>query len=77
MTTPTRGVRHTEVEVANPSRLQQRLDAAQRQADAEVDVDEIAVNVRITGNATRMGEDHTLWWPVTYEVEPKDRPQDQ
>lgn len=66
-----RDVRATDVEVANPSRLQQRLDAAQRQADAEVGVDEVAVNVRITGTATRMGEDHTLRWPVTYEVEPK------
>jgi hypothetical protein len=63
--------RHTDVEVSNPSRLQQRLEAAQRQADAEVDADEVAVNVRITGHPTRMGEGYTLWWPVDYEVQPK------
>ena len=63
--------------MANPSRLQQRLDAAQRQADAEIRADEIAVNVNITGNATRMGEDHALWWPVAYEVEPKRGHQDR
>lgn len=68
-----RDVRRTDVEVANPSRLQQRLDAAQRQADGEVGAEEAAINVRITGRATRMGEDYTLWWPVSYEVESRPR----
>lgn len=68
-------VRRTAVEVATPSRLQQRLDAAQHQADAEVGVDEVAVNVRIAGKPTHMGKDHKLWWPITYEVESKPRHQ--
>jgi hypothetical protein len=45
-------VRHTDVEVQNPSTLQQRQDAAQRQADREVADDEEAVNVRIGNTGT-------------------------
>lgn len=66
-------VRHTDVEVANPSTLQQRQDAAQRQADAEVGDEEEAINVRIGDTGTRVGDDSRLWWPVTYEVIPKRR----
>jgi hypothetical protein len=46
-------VRHTDVEVQNPSTLQQRLEAAQRQAAAEVADDEEAVNVEVGEKAHR------------------------
>jgi hypothetical protein len=58
-------VLHTDVEVVNPSTLQQRQDAAQRQADAEVGDEEEAINVRIGDTGTRVGDDSRLWWPVT------------
>jgi hypothetical protein len=67
-------VRHTDVEVQNPSTLQQRLEAAQRQAAAEVADDEEAVNVEVGEKGTQTGDDSKLWWPVTYQVLPRRRP---
>jgi hypothetical protein len=61
-------VRHTDVEVQHPSSPQQRLDAARRQAAAEILADEEAVNVRVGDTGTRTGDDSKMWWPVTYEV---------
>ena len=62
-------VRHTDMNMANPSTLQQRVDAAQRQADGEVADGEEVVNLRVGDKGTRMGDDCRLWWPVTYEVQ--------
>jgi hypothetical protein len=61
-------VRHTDVEVRNPSTPAQRLDAAQRQAAAEVADDEEAINVEVGDKGTQTGDDSRLWWPVTYRV---------
>ena len=61
-------VRHTDIEMRNPSTPQARIDAARRQADAEVDDDEQVVNLRVGDKGTQMGDDSMLWWPVTYEV---------
>ena len=67
-------IRRTSVEVGNPSRLAQRLEAAQRQADSEVGEDQQAINVAVARiGATHHGED-SLWWPVTYEVVSRPRP---
>ena len=64
-------IRHTDINVANPSTPQQRTDAGHRQADDEVTDDEIVANLRVGATGTQMGDDSRLWWPVTYEVEPK------
>jgi hypothetical protein len=61
-------VRQTDVEVPNPSTAQQRIDAARRQADHEVTADERVVNLRVGDKGVQMGDDSSLWWPVTYEV---------
>jgi hypothetical protein len=61
-------VRQTDIQMRNPSTLQARIDAARRQADGEVAKDEHAVNLRVGDKGTQMGDDSTLWWPVTYEV---------
>jgi hypothetical protein len=65
-------VRYTDIDIANPSTLQQRVVAAQRQADGEVADGEEAVNLRVGDKGTRMGDDSRLWWPVTYEVQGSD-----
>ena len=62
-------VRHTDIEVANPSTAQARIAMARLQADGEVADDEQVVNVRVGDTGTRMGDDSRLWWPVTYEAE--------
>ena len=67
-------VRHTDVEVPNPSTPGQRLDAARRQTDAEVEDDEEVVNVEVGDKGTQTGDDSKLWWPVTYEVQTRRRP---
>lgn len=64
-------VRCTDVEDRNPSTVQQRLDAAQHQADREVGVEEEAINVWIGTRGTQTGHDSWLWWPVTYQVIPR------
>jgi hypothetical protein len=61
-------VRHTDIEMANPSTRRQRIDAAQRQANNEIAEHEEAVNLRVGDKGTQMGDDSRLWWPVTYEV---------
>ncbi len=61
-------VRHTDIEMANPSTLQQRIHTAQRQAGQEVADGECAVDVRVGDTGTQTGDDSRLWWPVTYEV---------
>ncbi|WP_284235980.1 hypothetical protein [Mycobacterium antarcticum] len=61
-------VKHTSVEVGNPSRYAQRLEAAQRHADSEVGQDQRAVDVDVARTGATPGGDDTLWWPVTYEV---------
>lgn len=66
-------MRHTDVEVPNPSTLQQRQDAARRQAFVEVGYDEEVTNVHIGETGTQMGDDSQLWWPVTYGVRPTPR----
>jgi hypothetical protein len=65
-------VRYTDMNMANPSTLQQRVSAAQRQADGEVADDEEAMNLRVGDKGTQMGDDSRLWWPVTYEVHGSD-----
>jgi hypothetical protein len=64
-------VRHTDINVANPSTPQQRIDAGHRQADGEVTDDEAVAKLRVSAKGTQMGDDSRLWWAVTYEVEPK------
>jgi hypothetical protein len=64
-------VRHTDIEMANPSTGQQRIEAAQRRADSEVADEERAVNLRVGATGTQMGDDSRLWWPVNYQVETK------
>jgi hypothetical protein len=66
-------VRHTDVEMAEPSTRQQRRDAAQRAADAEIGDDQQAVNVVVAEVGTRVGDDSRMWWEVTYEVIDKPR----
>jgi hypothetical protein len=61
-------VRHTDIEMPNPSTPQQRIVAARRQADGEVGPDEQVVTLRVGGKGVQMGDDSRLWWPVTYEV---------
>ena len=64
-------VRYTDVEVANPSTVAQRLAVAHRQADAEIGEDEQVVHLQVGGRGTQMGDDSRSWWAVTYEVSPK------
>jgi hypothetical protein len=61
-------VRHTDIEVANPSTLPQRIQAAQRQASSEVADDERPVNLSVGDKGTQLGDDSRLWWSLTYEV---------
>jgi hypothetical protein len=61
-------VRHTDIELPNPSTPQQRIVAARRQADGEVGPDEQVVTLRVGDKGVQMGDDSRLWWPVTYEV---------
>lgn len=68
---PMSEVRHTDIEMANPSTPRQRIDAAQRRATSEVAHHKQAVNVRVGSKGTQVGDDSRLWWPVTYEVVPK------
>lgn len=67
-------VRHTDVEMKNPSTPAQRFDAAQRQTAAEVADDEEVVNVEVGDKGTQTGDDSKLWWPVTYQVHTRRRP---
>jgi hypothetical protein len=50
------------------SGAQQRIDTARRQADREVTADERVVHLRVGDKGAQMGDDSTLWWPVTYEA---------
>jgi hypothetical protein len=61
-------MRHTDIQLRDPSTLQERIDAARRQAECEVAEDEHVVNLRIGDRGTQMGDDSMLWWSVTYEV---------
>jgi hypothetical protein len=61
-------MRHTDIQLRDPSTLQERIDAARRQAECEVAEDEYVVHLRIGDRGTQMGDDSMLWWPVTYEV---------
>jgi hypothetical protein len=61
-------VRHTDIQMRNPSTIRERLDAARRQAQSEVAADEYLSHLRVGHKGTQMGDDSMLWWPVTYEV---------